>query len=238
MTRERQLVGAFVEMADTLVVDFDVAELLHQLADHCVELLEAAAAGLMLADERNTLHIVAASSERTRLLELFQLQNHQGPCLDCFDSGEPVRVPDLAAAAERWPVFADHAQEQGFASVHALPLRLRSTIIGALNLFGTTPTPMSEADLKVAQGLADVATIGILQERAIRRGSTLTEQLQHALNSRVIIEQAKGVLAGRESIDVDEAFTRIRSYARSNNLRLTDLAHAIATGQHSARLSV
>ncbi|RNL85120.1 GAF and ANTAR domain-containing protein [Halostreptopolyspora alba] len=224
-------------MADTLVADFDVAELLHQLAEHCVELLGATAAGLLLADERGTLHIVAASTEKTRLLELFQVQNDEGPCLDCFASGEPVSVPDLADAMERWPIFAAHAREQDFASVHALPLRLRGEMVGALNLFGVTPAPLSKADLEVAQGLADVATIGILQERALRRSYTLTEQLQHALNSRVVIEQAKGVLAGREGIDVDEAFSRIRSHARSNNLRLTELAREIATGQLKERLS-
>lgn len=231
MTREHELTRAFVEMADTLVADYDVVELLQRLAEHCVDLFDVTAAGLLLADEHNTLRVLAASTEQTRMLELFQLQNDQGPCLDCFRTGEPISVPDLTAATTRWPIFASHSLGQGFVSVHALPLRLRETVIGALNLFDDRTGALLADQLDVAQALADVATIGILHERAIRHTETLAEQLQHALNSRVTIEQAKGVLAAHHNCSMDDAFTRLRTHARVNNLQLTNLARRIATGQ-------
>lgn len=229
--REQVLAEAFVDLADTLVADYDVLDLLYRLADVCVELLAADAAGLLLSDQRGHLEPVAASTEGTRLLELFQLQTDQGPCLDCFRSGAPVTCTDLAQAEDRWPRFAAHAVAEGFASVHALPLRLRTEVIGALNLFCTAPGPLPDADLRLAQALADVATIGILHERAVRRGEVLAEQLQHALNSRIVLEQAKGALAERAGIDPDEAFLRLRRHARAHNLRLTELARAVVTGR-------
>ncbi|HLL68304.1 MAG TPA: GAF and ANTAR domain-containing protein [Micromonosporaceae bacterium] len=227
---EQQLAEAFVEMADTLVDDFDLMDFLHQLTDRCVSLLGVSAAGLLLTDQRGTLQLVAASNEETRLLELFQLQTDQGPCLDCFRTGEPVAVADLAAAAEIWPRFAPAAAESGFASVHALPMRLRAQVIGALNLFGTSSGALDPHTLRLGQALADVATIGLLQARAIRRSETLAEQLQTALNTRVLIEQAKGVLAERRQVNMDEAFTLLRSVARNRNRRLTDLARAVVDG--------
>lgn len=234
MAREHQLADAFVELADTLVSDYDVVDLLDGLVTHCVRLLEVAAAGLMLADQRGSLQVLASSTEQTRLLELFQLQSDQGPCLECFAAGQPVSVPDLAAVADRWPVFVPAAQESGYAAVHALPLRLRTETIGALNLFTTAIGDVPAGDLKLAQALADVATIGILQERAIHRSELLTEQLQGALNSRVIIEQAKGFLTDRGNIDTDEAFTRLRAYARSSNTRLTQVAGDLVAGTLAA----
>lgn len=182
-------------MADTLVADYDAVEVLHRLVEYCVELLDAAAAGLLLADQRGSLQVLASSTEGIRLLELFHLQTNEGPCMDAYRTGERILVDDLAAASARWPTFAPQAVKDGFASVHALPLRLRGEVIGALNLFGHHTGPLTPADLRVAQALADTATIGIFQERTIRRGEVLTEQLQTALNSRVIIEQAKGVLS-------------------------------------------
>jgi len=224
-----QLSDVFVEMADTLVDDFDVIDFLHMLAERCVQLLGVSAAGLLLTDLRGALQVVAASSERTRLLELFQLQTDQGPCLDCFHTGRPVSVADLPAAG-RWPQFTAAAAEVGFAAVHALPMRLRDEVIGALNLFDTTPGLLDAGTLRVGQALADVATIGLLQQRAIHRRDALTEQLQTALNSRILIEQAKGVLAERLHLSLHEAFALLRSGARSHNRRLSDLAQAIVDG--------
>ncbi len=225
--REARLVGAFVQMADTLVDDYDVVDLLHQLVGYCVSLLDAVAAGLLLSDQRGGLQVIASSTEETRLLELFQIQTNEGPCLDCLATGEPVLVPDLAASADRWPRFAERALAQGFAAVHAIPLRLRRDTIGALNLFNSEPRPMREQDTQVVRALADTATIGILQERAIHRGEVLTEQLQTALNNRVLIEQAKGVLAHAGGVDMDQAFQALRAHGRSHNARLADVARQI-----------
>jgi GAF domain-containing protein len=226
---EIALADVFVEMADTLVDDFDVIDFLHVLTERCVQLLGISAAGLLLTDGQDTLQLVAASSERTRLLELFQLQTDQGPCVDCFRTGRPVSVADLPAAG-RWPRFTAAAAEVGFAAVHALPMRLRSEVIGALNFFDIAPGALDEGKLRIGQALADVATIGLLQQRAIHRGDVLTEQLQTALNSRVLIEQAKGILAERLHLDVADAFTLLRSNARNHNRRLSDLAQAVIDG--------
>src|ERR1700722_15025322 len=220
----------FVELTDTMVADFDVIDFLHVLTDRSVQLLEVSAAGLLLADPRGELRGVAASSEAARLLELFQLQSDQGPCLDCFRAGQPVDSGDLAAAAQRWPRFAPAAQQAGFAAVQALPMRLRDQVIGALNLFRASPGALPPADVRVGQALADVATISLLHERSMRHSDTLNEQLRTALNSRVIIEQAKGKLAERLSIDTDQAFSILRSAARNRNLRLADLAQAFIDG--------
>ncbi|MEU4250035.1 GAF and ANTAR domain-containing protein [Amycolatopsis sp. NPDC026612] len=228
--RERQVTRAFVALADTLVDEYDVADLLHTLVQQCVELLDVAAAGLTLADERGGLQVLASSTEQARLLELFQLDIDEGPCIECFTSSAPVLVADIAAQAARWPRFVAEAARDGFASVHALPLRLRlrKQTIGALNLFGQNSGELSVDDVALAQGLADTATIGILQERALRQGDLLSEQLQTALNSRVIIEQAKGVLAVSGQLSMDAAFRALRGFARRNNLRLSDVARALA----------
>jgi len=226
---EIALADVFVEMADTLVDDFDVIDFLHVLTERCVQLLGIAAAGLLLTDGQDTLQLVAASSERTRLLELFQLQTDQGPCVDCFRTGQPVSVADVPSAG-RWPRFTAAAAEVGFAAVHALPMRLRDQVIGALNLFDTNPGALDEGRLRVGQALADVATIGLLQERAIRHRDVLTEQLQNALNSRILIEQAKGVLAERLHVDMANAFVVLRGGARNQNRRLTKLAQAVVDG--------
>jgi GAF domain-containing protein len=225
-----RLATIFVEAADTLVDEFDLLDFLHMLTDRARVLVDAAAAGLMLADERGQLGFMAGSDENVRLVELFQLQNNQGPCLEAFRTGQAVINVDLSAATGRWPQFAPRAAEAGFRSVHAFPLRLRTQVIGALNIFGSsTGGDFDPADVPVVQALADVATIGLMQERAIRRSEALTEQLQGALNSRIIIEQAKGALSQVHGISVDEAFHRIRAYARNNNRRLTEVADLIVT---------
>ncbi len=194
--REQRVSRAFVALADTLVDDYDVIDLLDRLVGFSVELLAADAAGIVLGDARGQLRAVAASSEAAEVMELLQLQSEQGPCLDCVRTAAPVSVPDLAEAVDRWPAFVAALAERGsFRSVHALPLRLRGEAIGALNLFHARPGSLPDADLALGQALADVATIGILQERAIRRSEVLDEQLQTALHSQVVIKQAKGVLA-------------------------------------------
>lgn len=230
MTREDVLVGTFVQLADTLVEDFDIIDMLTQLADGCVELELAQAAGILLADQDRRLRVMAASNERTRLLELFQLQNDQGPCLDAFATGETVFHPDLAAADDRWPNFAPEARNAGFLSVHAFPLRLRSKVIGALNLFGDKTGVMAEADVHIARALADVASIAILQDQAARASEERAGQLQHALDSRVAIEQAKGMLAERMNTDMDHAFRVLRAFARNSRRHLTAVAEEVVAG--------
>lgn len=227
---ERQLAEVFVELADTLVDDFDLIDFLHRLTVRCVELLGVSAAGLLLTDQRGALRVVAASTEQTRLLELLQLQTDEGPCPECFHTGRPVTVTDLAADARRWPQFVAAARLCGFGSVHALPMRLRTEIIGALNLFDVRPGALPADTVQLGRALADVATIGLLQARAISQRDTLAEQLQIALNSRVIIEQAKGVLAERRHLDMDQSFALLRSTARTANRRLSELSRAIVDG--------
>ncbi len=225
-----QLLSAtFVELTDTMVADFDIIDFLHVLTTRSVELLDVSAAGLLLADPRGELRVVAASSEAARLLELFQLQSDQGPCLDCFRSGQPVECLDLGADP-RWPQFAQQAGQAGFCAVQALPMRLRDQVIGALNLFRGTVGAFDPEVVHVGQALADVATISLLHDRSMRRTDTLNEQLQTALNSRVVIEQAKGKLAERLGIDVNQAFTLLRDQARNRNQRLSDLARAFVDG--------
>jgi GAF domain-containing protein len=218
------LSDTFVDLADTMVADFDVIEFLHLLSDRSVRLLGAAAAGVMLADPRGQLRLVAASSEAVRLLEIFQLEGEEGPCLETIRTGQPVIEPDLRHAQRRWPTFTPAALQAGFIAVHALPMRLRDQVLGGLNLFHDQPGPFDPADMRIGQALADTATIGLLNERNLRRAEVVGEQLQAALNSRVVIEQAKGKLAERFGLDMDTAFTTLRRYARDHNLRLSDLA--------------
>ncbi len=228
--REVLLARALVELADTLVADFDVVELLTRLADRCVEVLGVGAAGLMLAGPDGELRVMASSSEAMRVLELFELQAKEGPCLDCYRSGQPAMQADLAVPTGRWPRFAAETLAAGFHSVHALPMRLRGTVIGAINLFHVEAGEMRSADVEAAQALADVATIAILQLRASLEAQVLNQQLQHALNSRVVIEQAKGVVAERAGLNMELAFSALRTYARNHNRRLVDVAGSVIDG--------
>ncbi|MCA2214171.1 GAF and ANTAR domain-containing protein [Jidongwangia harbinensis] len=223
-----RLAAIFVEVADTLVDDFDLMEFLHMLADRATDLVGAAAAGLLMADAHGRLEYMAGSNETVKLVELFQLQNQEGPCLEAFATGAPVINVDLGQAGARWPRFAPRATAVGFLSVHAFPLRLRQQVIGAMNVFGDRRGgDFTGADVPIMQALTDVAAIGLLQERAVRHGEILTEQLQGALNSRIVIEQAKGAVAQAAGVSVDEAFRTIRAYARRHNRRLTDVAHDV-----------
>jgi transcriptional regulator with GAF, ATPase, and Fis domain len=228
--REQTLTQTFVLLADTLVDDYDVVDLLDVLVASCVDLLGITAAGILLDDQKGNLAVIASSTEETRLLEVFQLQNNEGPCLDCVHTGKAVTSADLCVDQARWPLFGPAALAAGFGSVVAVPLRLRDQTIGGLNLFRERSELMSDEDQRLAQALADVATIGILQRRTTHRSTMVAEQLQHALNSRVAIEQAKGVLAERNSVSMDAAFDALRHYARSHNLKLTDVAVSVVRG--------
>ena len=242
--REQDVVSSLVSLAGSMVSGkADVVELLAELTADCARLLDVAAAGLLLADERAVLHVMAASSEQVAHVEALQLQRAEGPCLDCFHGGRRVTAPDLEQELDRWPRFAPTALAAGFSSVHAVPLRLRDTVLGALGLFGERPGPLNDADLTVAQGLADVASIALVQERAATDQQAVNDQLQLALTSRVVLEQAKGVLSHTADIDMPTAFAMLRRYARDHNLRLGDLAHAVVhrttpaqtVVEHSAR---
>jgi hypothetical protein len=226
--REQRLAETFVELADTLVADFDVIDFLEVVAARCVELLDVAAAGLVLADQSGSLVTVAASDERARLLELFEAKNDEGPCRDCYRLRTAVVNVDLERARARWPRFAPQAIAAGFSSANALPLRLRDQVVGSLNLFHAAPGGLGGEQLRLAQALADAATIGILQQRTIRHGEVATAQLQAALTSRIIIEQAKGVLAERLQMSTDDAFGVLRTAARSRNRLLSEVAREVA----------
>lgn len=226
-TREGRLVDTFVTLADTLVVGYDVVDLLHTLVDACANLLSASAAGIMLADATGQLALVASTSEKSRLVELMQLSAGNGPCVECFSTGLVYVLPDIESVKGAWPEFYEEAVAQGFHAVHAVPLRLRGEVLGTLNLFLDRTGSLTADDASVAQGLADVATIGILQERAARESELTQRQLQSALNSRVVIEQAKGVIAQLHGVDMDTAFATLRQYARGNNLSLHDVAAGV-----------
>lgn len=230
MRREAILARTFVELADTLVADFDVVDILTLLTDRCVEVLDVGAAGLMLISPDGDLRVMASSSEAMRVLELFELQAQEGPCLDCYRTGELVVNQELATAGRRWSRFAPEALDAGFRAVHAVPMRLRDTVIGALNLFQIEPGRMPEPDIDTARALADVATIAILQHRATIETQILNERLNHALTSRIAIEQAKGVIAERSGVTMQRAFSALRAYARNRNLRLADVAQSVIDG--------
>jgi GAF domain-containing protein len=230
VAREQRLAQVFVELADTLVEQFDVVDFLQTLTERCVELVDADAAGLMLDDQHGSLKVVAYTDEPARLLELFELQKQEGPCLDCFASGRVIANTDPVTAARRWPVFTEAARGVGFATSHALPLRLRSQVIGALNLFSTGTERLPDDHLAVVQGLADVATIGLLHHRAVHDQLLLAEQLQAALHSRIVIEQAKGILSARRHTSVEAAFRLMRTHARRTGTLLTGVAEAVVSG--------
>ncbi len=224
------LAEALVGLADTLVDDYDVIELLHRLTTYCVRLLPIDAAGILLSDQRGELRVLASSTEEARISQQFGVDSGEGPGVECFRSSREVAVADLRDDGQRWPAFAEHAEKAGFRAVNAVPLRLRSQTIGTLSIFRAEPGLLTAEDIKIGQGLADMATISILHERALSERTVLVEQLQFALTSRVIIEQAKGVLAERCGVDMGEAFTMLRRHARNNNLRLADVAKGVVAG--------
>jgi GAF domain-containing protein len=227
MSRAGRVSAAFVKIADTLVADYDVFDLLHTLVDESVGILDAAAAGLVLVDPAGDLQVMASTSEESQLVEVLQLEAGTGPCVDCYRTGAVVAIDDIATQGDRWPLFQSSALSQGFRSLHAVPMRLRSRTIGALNLFGHEAGPLPADDAAIAQAFADVATITLLQERAARETALINEQLQRALNSRILIEQAKGVIAHTSNVDMNAAFALLRGYARAHNRTLYETADMI-----------
>lgn len=227
-TRDQRLATTFVSLADTLVADFDVLDFLGLLTERAVELLDVDAAGVILADQRGGWRPAASSSEHADLVEVFAAQTRQGPCLDCVHSGQVIASSDLTADADRWPQFAEFAVDAGFRAACAVPMRLRDDIIGALTLLKTQPGGVDGASVDLGQALADVATIGILQQRAVSREEIVSEQLQATLHRRTVIEQAKGVLAEHGNLDMHEAYTLLRGYARSRGRRMSDVARDLA----------
>ncbi|MEC5148928.1 GAF and ANTAR domain-containing protein [Cryobacterium sp. GrIS_2_6] len=226
-TREDRLINTFATLADTLVADYDVVDLLQTLVESCTDLFDIAAAGILLADADGELEVVASTSEASRLVEVMQLSARAGPCVECFATGAVVSLTDVEESPPAWQRFRDSAREQGFAGVFAIPLRLRETTIGALNLLSNVPGALRQQDMRASQALADVATIGILQERTLRESMSVREQLTNALTSRVVIEQAKGVLAHSRGVSMEEAFTLLRTYARANRLLLSRVAQGL-----------
>jgi GAF domain-containing protein len=232
LNRQALTATTFVEIVDTLVDDFDVIDVLTLLTSRSVELLEASAAGILLADPDGQLRVIGASTEQIGLLELFQIQNEEGPCLDCYKTGAVVAHSNLSATS-KWPRFGAESLRAGFPSVCAVPLRLKDHVLGCLNLFIGEPVALSEAEIALAQALADVASIAIIQDMATREAAIREGHLQHALNSRIVIEQAKGMIAERGGVDMDEAFGRLRSFARNNNRGLTEVAEGLVAGEVS-----
>jgi GAF domain-containing protein len=230
MPNEREVLRALVEVADTFVADYDVVDFLHGLTERCIALLDVDEAGVMLIDSSRTLRYVASSSEQMRLVELLELQHEEGPCLDAWRDGSVAMSTKAQDAQQRWPIFGTHARDAGLESLTGIPMRLRADRIGALNLFSRRPGGLSDDDQQIAQALADIATIGVLQARAIHDGHVVTAQLQTALESRIVIEQAKGILAEFMSMTVDDAFTVLRNYARAHHDKLTDTARRIVSG--------
>jgi GAF domain-containing protein len=230
------VIEAFVSLADSLVGPFDVVELLKDLTDECAQLLDVASAGLLLADTAGVLHVVAASSEQTRSLELFQLQRDEGPCLECYRTGVAVSIADLNEHAQRWPQFVPAARMRGFVSVHAVPMRIQDRVLGALGLFGNAVGSLNGEDLRLGQALAHVASVALITGNASADQAHVNQQLQIALDSRVYIEQAKGVIAEYLNVNMDEAFELLRRYSRDHNVKLTDVSQALATRTLSLEL--
>lgn len=231
LTREHHLLGTFVALADSLVDDFDVVDVLQRLVDECISLFDASAAGILLLSRSNKLEVIVSTSERSELVELMQLRAGAGPCVEAATTGQVVSVGDIDQIAHRWPAFAADARASGFASIHAIPMRLRESTLGSLNLLRDEPGVLNAADAAAAQALADIATISILQQRLVEESELAQAQLQRALDSRVVIEQAKGYLAQRLNIDMDEAFARIRKRARSTQARISVVAADVIAGR-------
>ncbi|MCS5732473.1 GAF and ANTAR domain-containing protein [Herbiconiux daphne] len=230
LTREERVAETFVSLADTLVTGYDIVEVLQTLIEQTTQIVEANEAGILLPDSTGGLEVVASTSERSQLISILQLRADEGPCLDAYATGKPVSVDNIADTYARWPAFATSAAEVDFQSMYAIPMRLRDETIGSMNIFSDRTGPMDPKDTMIARALADVATIGILQERALRESGIAQEQLQRALDSRVLIEQAKGVLAQTERIDMHEAFTVLRNRARHSGRRLSDVAQEVIEG--------
>jgi GAF domain-containing protein len=231
LSRDALVARVFVELADSLVEDFDVIDLLTVVTFRCVEVLGADAAGLLLANSDGQIRLVAASSDEVQLLEVIALQSHEGACYESFHTGASVGVNDLQHAIARWPIFASAALAMNFRAVHALPLRMRGAVVGVLGLFHSQVDGFRPDDLVIAQAFADVATVSVLQHRAVLEHQTVSGQLKNALDTRVVIEQAKGVIAGQTGWPMEKAFDSMRRFARANRKKLVDVAAGVIDGR-------
>lgn len=229
-SRSERVSAAFVKLAETLVDEYHVLDLLQTLVEETVSLLDAAAVGLLLADSHGELQVVASTNEESQLVEILQLQAGAGPCVECFKTGAVITIDSIDSMDQRWPEFRAAALSQGFHSIHAVPLRVRDRTIGAMGLFGRDIGALTAEDSAIGQALADVATIGLLHERTIRESTLVNDQLQRALNSRVLVEQAKGVISQTKGVDLNDAFNMIRRYSRSHNIGLQEAARNIVRG--------
>jgi GAF domain-containing protein len=227
ISREQRITEAFVRVADTLMDSYDIVDLLSTLITQCTDLLGVQAGGMLIVDAAGTLELVASTSEEAEFVEIMQLAAGGGPCIECFDTGKAISIADIEKDVGRWPEFRKAALQRGFRSVHATPMRLRGTVIGTMNLLGTDPGELSERDVALAQALADVAIIGILQERSLRDPRIIAEQLHLALDTRIMVEQAKGVLAEKQSLSMDEAFNALRAYSRAESITLRTVAEGV-----------
>jgi GAF domain-containing protein len=237
-TRESEVVAAFIAFADQLVEDFDLLDLTIELTEVCARLLDVAAAGLLLADAAGRLHLLAATSEEARRVEVFQLQREEGPCLDCYHSGRPVTITNLAAVAKRWPRFVQAATDAGFVSVHAIPMRLQGGVLGALGLFGPAEGALNDSDLALARAFAHVASIAIAQQHRSSSRSKLLPDLQAAVASRATLEMAKGIVAADYTVDMQTAFTYLRRYAHASQQPLSQLARRLVDADQPTRVAL
>lgn len=232
MSREARIIDTLVELADILVTPFEPDDLLYRLVDSCLEVLDAQAAGVLLRDQSGELRAVTATSRDVKELEVFEVALSEGPSYEAFRSGEQVAVDDLANHGHEWPNITSAAQRQGFAACYGFPLRWHDDTVGALNVFLTAAqAPMSMSDQRAGRGLADIATIALLQGQRSSEADARTEQLQQALDNRVLIEQAKGLLGERHGLGAREAFERLRRYCRGHNLSLHQAAQEILEGR-------
>lgn len=227
VSRERKVSELYVRLSDTLVSGYDVSEFLQMLVEGCKDVLEVDVVGVLLEKRDGELSVSAASDEEMRTLEALELQTRGGPCFDAYTQQQQVVVEDLEACRDRWPQFVEKALDLGFRCGHAFPLRRREDTLGALDMYKEAPAPFTEDDVHLAQSLADIATIAIVNQRTVRDAEILAEQLQTALHSRVLIEQAKGVLAGREGISPEEAFDRIRRHCRNSHETMRDVSRQV-----------
>lgn len=228
--REAEIATTLIRLADTIVDGFDRYELLHDLSVSCARLLDADAAGVSIADGRR-LQFVVATSEDMATVERFQADHRQGPCFDAYLTGQHVSTPDLRATARRWPRWTRQALALGFAAADAFPLRLGEQTVGALDVYATQTRTLSPDDVALGAAFAHMAAIGLVHEQAIAEHRNVQAQLQHALDNRISIEQAKGIVAERLQIPVSQAFDLIRRFSRSHNVKVVKTSRQIVNGE-------
>lgn len=214
------------EFARTLVVHYEISEVLYQLADRTTELLGVAGAGVCLGEEGH-LRFVTGVNEATVRVEQAQERVQEGVCVEAFQTGKPVAVPDLALIGDKWTDFRAEARSVGVSAVVGIPMRLDDEVLGAVNIYATEARQWSDDDIATAQVLADMATSYLVNASELEKSRRTAEQLQEALQSRIVIEQAKGVLSAERRIPIDEAFEALRAHARSHSANLRAVAEAV-----------